>query len=405
MRNAAADAGLAAVPPAVDSIRVVSSLSWSYGNPAWLLAAAPRHSRRRARRTRTPVATRPRRSSTGPPLDIAAGDSTSPSSSAARRGARARAPSGRARASTGPRRPRAAAGDDRRRPRHDPPGRGRARRPPAGAGLPDVRDGDPGRRRARARRAPRHISELWSRFSEVAATTRSRLDRATRQPPRRSARSPPTNRLDRLAVPQVHELQQRRRHGRGDRSCARRERAAALGVAARPLGVPPRRHRLPRAPLRLQPRDVRRHAGHRARRPAGARAGRLGIDDVALVDLYSCFPSAVQLGARSRSGSTLDRSAHPHRRAGVRRRAVEQLRDARHRHGGRTSCASGPASRALVWANGGYATKHAFGVYATAPPAAGFRHDRPQAEIDALPPRRWPSPATRPARRRSRRTR
>jgi acetyl-CoA C-acetyltransferase len=41
----------------------------------------------------------------------------------------------------------------------------------------------------------------------------------------------------------------------------------------------------------------------------------------------------------------------------------------------------------LIWANGGYATKHAFGVYATTPPTGGFRHDEPQAEIDALPSR------------------
>ena len=35
---AAADAGLAGVPRAVDSIRVVNLLSWRYGNPAWVLA-------------------------------------------------------------------------------------------------------------------------------------------------------------------------------------------------------------------------------------------------------------------------------------------------------------------------------------------------------------------------------
>jgi acetyl-CoA C-acetyltransferase len=40
-----------------------------------------------------------------------------------------------------------------------------------------------------------------------------------------------------------------------------------------------------------------------------------------------------------------------------------------------------------VWANGGYATKHSFGIYSTDPPALGFRHENPQAEIDALPRR------------------
>ena len=41
----------------------------------------------------------------------------------------------------------------------------------------------------------------------------------------------------------------------------------------------------------------------------------------------------------------------------------------------------------LVTANGGYLTKHAFGVYATTPPPVPWRHARPQAEVDALPRR------------------
>jgi acetyl-CoA C-acetyltransferase len=51
-----------------------------------------------------------------------------------------------------------------------------------------------------------------------------------------------------------------------------------------------------------------------------------------------------------------------------------------------------PGEFGLVWANGGYATKHAFGVYSTMPPPE-FRHDAPQAEIDALPRRDLAPPA------------
>jgi len=46
-----------------------------------------------------------------------------------------------------------------------------------------------------------------------------------------------------------------------------------------------------------------------------------------------------------------------------------------------------PGTNGLVWANGGYATKHAFGVYSTNPPAAGFHYAYPQDEIDAMPRR------------------
>jgi acetyl-CoA C-acetyltransferase len=41
-----------------------------------------------------------------------------------------------------------------------------------------------------------------------------------------------------------------------------------------------------------------------------------------------------------------------------------------------------PGSLGLVTANGGIVDKHAFGVLSTEPPAGGFRHERPQDEID-----------------------
>jgi acetyl-CoA C-acetyltransferase len=46
-----------------------------------------------------------------------------------------------------------------------------------------------------------------------------------------------------------------------------------------------------------------------------------------------------------------------------------------------------PGTLGLISANGGFITKHAFGVYGTEPPAEGFRHAEPQAEVDALPRR------------------
>jgi acetyl-CoA C-acetyltransferase len=109
------------------------------------------------------------------------------------------------------------------------------------------------------------------------------------------------------------------------------------------------------------------------------------IDGVDLVDLYSCFPSAVQLGARSLGldlTSTLTRTGGLPFAGGpwnnyVMHAIATVVRELR----------EGLGNRALVWANGGYATKHAFGVYSTNPSPAGFRHDHPQDEIDALPRR------------------
>src|SRR3546814_8136978 len=46
-----------------------------------------------------------------------------------------------------------------------------------------------------------------------------------------------------------------------------------------------------------------------------------------------------------------------------------------------------PETFGLVTANGGFITKHAFGVYSTRPPAEPFRHGDLQAEVAALPSR------------------
>jgi len=109
------------------------------------------------------------------------------------------------------------------------------------------------------------------------------------------------------------------------------------------------------------------------------------IDDIDIVDLYSCFPSAVQLGAQS-LGLDLDRQLT--RTGGlsfaggpwnnyVMHGIATVMNDLR----------NGAGTTGLVWANGGFATKHSFGIYSTEPPAEGFRHGNPQDEIDAMPRR------------------
>jgi acetyl-CoA C-acetyltransferase len=111
----------------------------------------------------------------------------------------------------------------------------------------------------------------------------------------------------------------------------------------------------------------------------------MSIDDMHLVDLYSCFPAAVQLGAQS-LGLSLDRQLT--RTGGLSfaggpwnnyvmhaiATVMGELREQ-------------PGTNGLVWANGGYTTKHSFGVYSTTPPDGGFRYAYPQDQIDAMPRR------------------
>lgn len=130
------------------------------------------------------------------------------------------------------------------------------------------------------------------------------------------------------------------------------------------------RHDLSRAPaIRLAGRRVLELAG-------------VGVDDLAHVDVYSCFPSAVQIAAEE-IGLDVERpltvtgglsfAGGPwnnyvsHSIATM----VDRLR-----------CDAG--SVGLVTANGGFLTKHAFGVYSTNPPTDAFRHSNPQAEVDAM---------------------
>jgi acetyl-CoA C-acetyltransferase len=130
--------------------------------------------------------------------------------------------------------------------------------------------------------------------------------------------------------------------------------------------------------------------------PAIAAAGRAalgavgaGIDDVAFVDLYSCFPAAVQIGARA-LGLPLDDPTRPLTLTGGLTFAggpgndyvthsiatlVERLRSAP------------PSTLGLVTGLGWYVTKHSVGVYSSSPPEQPFRAVDAQADVDALPRR------------------
>ena len=123
-------------------------------------------------------------------------------------------------------------------------------------------------------------------------------------------------------------------------------------------------------------------------RIAGARALALAgrsLDEIAHLDLYSCFPSAVQVamnelgidGARSPTvtgGLTFAGGPLNNYVMHAIARMVQVLREDR-------------GSFGLVTANGGFLTKHSIGIYSAQEPAGGYRFENVQAEIDALPRR------------------
>ncbi len=227
------------------------------------------------------------------------------------------------------------------------------------------------------------ISRLWSRFSSVAARNAfawSPLERS----PEEIATPGPDNRM--IAFPYTKLM------------CAniQTDQAAALVMcsveAARAAGVP---------------RDnwVFVHSGTEAHdhwfvserenlrsSPAIRAAGRLvlsgagiGIDDVAHMDLYSCFPSAVEIAAAELGVALDDEGRIPTVTGGLGFAGGPGNNYSTHAIATMTGVLRGdPGSYGLVSALGWYVTKHAFGVYSSEPPRSGFRRANPQAEVDAL---------------------
>lgn len=238
------------------------------------------------------------------------------------------------------------------------------------------------------------VSCLWARFSEVAAGNPYAWVQEARTP--EEIRTPgPQNRMIGWPYPKYMN------------SNNDVDQAAAILVCsveqARRLGIPEDRWVFPlagtdthdhyhvsnRADLKSSP--AIRIGGRRALELAG-----VGVDDLAMVDLYSCFPSAVQIAA-TELGLGFDRdltvtgglcfAGGPWNNYVMHAIATTI-----------TALRARPGERGLVTANGGYVTKHAFGVYSTTPPEGGFRHDAPQRDVDALPRRElaegWEGPAT-----------
>lgn len=140
------------------------------------------------------------------------------------------------------------------------------------------------------------------------------------------------------------------------------------------------------------------HLTHRwdlGRSPAIAACGnRLTADtgtdmgDIAHVDLYSCFPSAVQMGAEA-LGLGTDEPDRPLTVTGGLSFFGGPINDyALH---GLAQMAlvlrADPGSVGLVSGIGWYCTKHSVAMWSTRPPTAAFRHTSVQAEVDALPSR------------------
>jgi acetyl-CoA C-acetyltransferase len=229
----------------------------------------------------------------------------------------------------------------------------------------------------------RRVSELWSRFSSVAAHNPYAWVQRELSP--EEIRTPgPNNRMIGLPYPKYMNSNNDVDMAAALIMCSV-ERARQLGVSEDKwvylhAGADCHDTKFVSNRADFHSSPAVRLGGQRALDLAG-----IGIDDVEVVDLYSCFPAAVQMGAAALGldpGRQLTRTGGLAFAGGpwnnyVMHAIATVVGDLRER----------PGAHGLVWANGGYVTKHAFGVYSTTPPSDGLKLDggAVQADIDALP--------------------
>jgi len=227
------------------------------------------------------------------------------------------------------------------------------------------------------------ISELWSRFSEVAARNPNAWSQTAYTA--EQIRTPgPDNRWIGFPYPKLMNSNNNVEQGAALLMCS--------VEAAERAGVPRERWVFPHSGADAHDTEALSHRGDLHSSPAIRAVGRqtlelagVGIDDVAHVDLYSCFPSAVQIGA-AELGLPDDDPGRPLTVTGGLSFAggpwnnyvthsiatmVGVLRE-------------DPGSVGLCSANGGFITKHSIGVYSTEPPADGFKWSDAQDEADRL---------------------
>ena len=193
---------------------------------------------------------------------------------------------------------------------------------PPRAGVPDVRDSDSRGRRALSRGPPGADQRAVVTVQPGGCEKSIRVD-PTGPHPRGDPHAGHEEPDDRPPVHQVHELQQRRRPGRGNHHVLGRARPIARDPRG-PLGVPAQRHRLPRAQVHLEPLDIRRDPRSCARRQVGPRDG--GAHHRRHRHRRPVLLLPLCRSARRTVPRPVDRpAAHPHRRTVIRRWAVEQL--------------------------------------------------------------------------------
>jgi acetyl-CoA C-acetyltransferase len=227
------------------------------------------------------------------------------------------------------------------------------------------------------------MARLWARFSEVAAHNPHAWSARARTA-EEIATVGPANRMICFPYPKLLNANDRVDQGAAIILCS--------VEAARAARVPEDRWVFPLAGSDAHDHWFLSERADLCSSPALATIGRhalglagLGIDDVGHLDLYSCFPSAVQIAIRELGIRVEDDSRPLTVTGGLTFAGGPGNNYVSHSLATMAGVLrADPGSVGLVTGMGWYVTKHAIGLWSTTPPPVGFRHDNPQPEVDAL---------------------
>ncbi|SBS78511.1 Acetyl-CoA acetyltransferase [uncultured Mycobacterium sp.] len=233
----------------------------------------------------------------------------------------------------------------------------------------------------------RRIAALWARFSEVAAANPHAWSREPRSA-EHIGQASPDNRMISWPYPKLMNSNNMVNQAAVVILCSA-EKATYLqiprdqwvfpyaGTDAHDTYAVAERDELHRSP-------AIRIGGRRALELAG-----VGVDDLDHIDVYSCFPSAVQVAAQELGLPTDDPQRPLTVTGGLTFAGGPWNNYVMHSIATMADLLrANPTGHGLITANGGYLTKHSFGVYSATPPPAAFRWEDVQAEVDREPTRR-----------------
>ncbi len=229
------------------------------------------------------------------------------------------------------------------------------------------------------------VSEMWAKFSDVASRNPYAWSRTARSA--EEIRSiGPDNRMVAFPYPKLEIANDRVDQGAAFILCSL-ESARSAGVPEDRLVFPvsgsdAHDHWFLTHRMDLHSSPAIRMASGCALSLAG-----IGIDDAAHLDIYSCFPCAVQIAA-AEIGLPVNDPARPLTITGGLGFAGGPGNNyVSHAIATLAATLRGSGGIGLVTGLGWYSTKHSVGVWSSTPPAGGFRYENVQKEVDALPQR------------------